>query len=568
MKGTIKLFSEELANKIAAGEVVESAFSVVKELVENSLDAKSSEIKISLEEAGLKSITVKDNGIGMSKEDALMSLKRHASSKIYDFSDLLKISSLGFRGEAIPSIASVSNFTLKTSDGKEGTKIIVKGGKEESISSMSLIKGTSICVKDLFYNTPARLKYIKNKYAELYNITTYLNKISLAYPSVKIILENNNKTIINTSGNGNIKDVISTIYSINLAKEIIYTEGDNNDYEVKIYLSPPSFTRRTSDSITVIVNGRSIKNYRLNKVITDIYSKYIPPKKYPYVILYIEADPQLLDVNIHPNKKDIKFSKMATLEMLIEDLIGKALKQEDLIPFIDSNKFSPIIETGINDFNYEDLSFDLEESYLDLKSFENIKIEFRDLRLIGVYQKTYLILEGPKALYLIDQHAAAERINYEKVLASFKNKKIKKIDLLIPYEMELEKKDLITFNKHKKLLEETGFKIDLFGDKSIIIRSVPDILNEKLYNYNLKDIILELLHEGDLDKDSYYHERAATIACKMSLKAKDNISENLINDLLTRLFKCDNPYNCPHGRPVIIKFSNYELEKMFKRIMN
>ena len=331
----IKVMDENLANKIAAGEVVEKTMNVVKELVENSIDAKSSSIKIDLVDSGVKEITVTDDGIGMDRNDATLAFSRHATSKLKDLEDLFNIESLGFRGEALPSIASVSRVTLKTSDGKTGTEVVIHGGNIESVNNSDLKQGTRITVKDLFYNTPVRLKYLKNLYIELSNIVEYVNKMALSFPKIKFTLTNNEKVLLNTDGSGNLLKVIYNIYGLDVSKKMIKIEGENRDYKVEGYISYPEVTRSTRSVITTLVNGRIIRNNDLNKCILDSYHTYIHEGKYPIIILNIEADPYLIDVNIHPTKMDIKFSSFDVLKELIHKVISSKLEQLTLIPKIE-----------------------------------------------------------------------------------------------------------------------------------------------------------------------------------------------------------------------------------------
>lgn len=567
MKNKIVLMPDNLANMIAAGEVIDKCVNIVKELVENSIDAGSKKIIVNLLSGGLKKIEVIDNGSGMTREDALMSLKRHATSKLLNEHDLFNIVTLGFRGEAIPSIASVSDMKIYTSSNDETTYLHVRGGElvEENIADLK--NGTKIVVTDLFFNTPVRFKYLKNIHNELASIVLYVNKLALAHPDIKFILTNDEKELLNTRGNNDIKEVIAKVYGLDVAKKVIYFKDNNLDYEIEGYYGYPELQKRTNSSITTIINKRVIKNYEINKTITDFYHNYMPPEKYPYVVLYINVDPSLIDVNIHPTKSDIKFSKMATLTMLIEDSLKEAFKKESLIPTITNDKFNLDFYEGTKLDFIENTSFDLTETYLDLKQYEEVEIDTKEkFRVIGIFRKTYIILENIDGLYLVDQHAAAEKINFEKVLKYLLEDNKTSIDLLVPIHLELEKNDLLLFDKDK--CKDLGFDIEVFGENDLVIRSVPSYLKDDNLKEDLKDIVLDILHNQKFDKKSFYYDIAATTACKMSLKAHDYLNIESSYDLVDRLFKCDNPYNCPHGRPTVIKFTVYEIERMFKRIMN
>ena len=370
----IKVMDEVLANKIAAGEVVEKTMNVVKELVENSIDAKSSEITIKLIDSGVKEIEVSDNGIGMDKEDAVMAFSRHATSKLKNLDDLFYIESLGFRGEALPSIASVSNVCLKTSNGETGTLVTLEGGENIKVSSCDLQEGTTITVSDLFYNTPVRLKYLKNLYVELSNIVEYVDKMALSYPDIKFCLINNDKVLLRTDGSGDLLKVIYQIYGADVTKKMISISGENDDYYISGFISYPEVTKSNRNGITTLVNGRVIKNNELSKIIIDSYHTYISKDKFPIVVLNIDVDPILIDINIHPTKMDIKFSKMDTLKELVTDLVTKKLKQLTLIPNAAVRDVSSIAEVSkqIKKSN-DDVSYN---SVLgDKTSYEEIKLD-------------------------------------------------------------------------------------------------------------------------------------------------------------------------------------------------
>ena len=328
----IQVMDEVLANKIAAGEVVEKCMNVVKELVENAIDAEADEIKIELVDSGVKEIKVTDNGIGMDQEDAVLAFSRHATSKLKQEYDLFHIHSLGFRGEALPSIASVSNVTLKTSNGTVGTEVEIHGGKILSVTSSDLGKGTSILVKNLFYNTPVRLKYLKNLYTELSYISEYVNKMALSYPQIRFTFTNNDKVLLKTDGSGRLLKVINDIYGLSVTKKMIEINQENEDYHISGYISYPELQKSNRSAITLLVNGRVIRNLDIIRYIADSYHTYIPQDRYPIVVMKIEVDPILVDVNVHPTKMDIKFSKMDSLKDLITQTITSKLESLTLIP--------------------------------------------------------------------------------------------------------------------------------------------------------------------------------------------------------------------------------------------
>lgn len=588
----IQIMDEILANKIAAGEVVEKTMNVVKELVENAIDAQSDEIKIELIDSGVKEVKVTDNGIGMDQEDAKLAFSRHATSKLKNLDDLFNIESLGFRGEALPSIASVSNIELKTSNGERGTYLTLSGGKDMRIEDSDLQKGTTITVKDLFYNTPVRLKYLKNLYVELANITDYVNKMALSYPNIKFTLINNGKILLDTDGKGDLRKVIYQIYGADVTKKMIEISGENDDYYIHGYISYPEMQKSNRNAITTLVNGRVIKNNELNKIITDAYHTYIPKDKFPIIVLNIDVDPILIDINIHPTKMDIKFSKMDTLKELVYDEITKQLEKLTLIPNISTRTEEAVRETTIplyqafhNDTKeepkYEETVLDfsvadtlpeedipqqdsIEEKIETKTEEEPRKARIKPMIPRGVVYLTYIIAENEDGMYIIDQHAAAERINYEKVLKSLKEKE-QPVDLLIPIKIELTSNEFLIIRNHLDMLKECAFVIEEFGDNTIIVRSHPNWIPENIAEECIRKVIDIVVSKENFDFDQFVWRMAATIACRMSIKANDYLSYEDQVWLLDNLRYCDNPFTCPHGRPTIITYTRYELEKLFKR---
>lgn len=593
----IQVMDENLANKIAAGEVVEKTMNVVKELVENAIDAESDEISIKLIDSGVKEITVTDNGIGMDKEDAKMAFLRHATSKLKSLDDLFNIDSLGFRGEALPSIASVSNIRLKTSNGEVGTLITLEGGKNLQISSSDLQKGTTITVSDLFYNTPVRLKYLKNLYVELANITDYINKMALSFPNIKFTLSNNGKILLNTTGDDNILKVIYEIYGVEVSKKMVEISAENDDYYLSGYISYPECSKSNRNSITTFVNGRIIKNNELNKVIVDTYHTYIPKDRFPIAVLQLDVDPSLIDINIHPTKMDIKFSKFSELKELLEKTISKKLKELTLIPNIEVKE----VEDNFNEENlsspkpiYEEVKLDFSISDSNIKYNQKNKNEDSSLSTnkkeeneddtpiaqedkkqrkikkmlpVGIVYETYIIAQNEDGMYIIDQHAAAERINYEKVLKSLKERQII-IDLLIPIKIELPSNEFLIVKENFDLLKELGFIAEEFGVNTVIIRSHPSWIAEDIADECIRKVVDIVSVKEEFNFDMFIWKMAATMACRMSIKAHDFINFQDQEYLLNELSYCDNPFTCPHGRPTIITYTKYDLEKLFKRVMD
>ena len=600
----IRVMSENLANKIAAGEVVEKCVSIVKELVENSIDAKSTDIRVELKEAGLREIKIIDNGIGMDREDAKLAFQRHATSKLYEDDDLFFIKSLGFRGEALPSIAAVANVVLKTCQNDIGTMIHIKGGKILEVSDSELRAGTVITINNLFYNTPARLKHLASPYSELANIVEYVNKMALSYPKVKFLLVNDDKEILNTDGSGNLLKVIKSIYGLNITKRMIEVKGENLEYKVHGYVSMPEVSRASRNYMTTIVNGRVVKNAVLNKTINEAYSKYKEDSRYPIVILIIETDPSLIDVNIHPSKLDIKFSNFDDLRELITGMIDKAIRDKLLIPKIENPKEEK------NNIKYENLSLNLEReiikddepddanyktklsdlinfnynSDLDIENFDgdskdvNIGNDIEDyvedlpsdrlpeLYPVGLALGTYMVCQNDTGIYLIDQHAAQERINYEKYSYLLSHPNSDTIGSIVPFVIELPTSDYLIIKNNMDILSKLNIEIEEFGQNSFRIVRHPTWFvkdREEVIVRNILEMIIK--EEKHFDLEKFIKNVAATMACKASIKGNTRITEEDMESLINQLRQCKNPFNCPHGRPTIIHFTIYEIEKMFHR---
>ena len=583
---SIKVMNEILANKINAGEVVEKCVSIVKELVENSIDAGSDDIKIYLKESGLKEIKVIDNGIGMDKEDAILAFQRHATSKLLKEDDLFNINTLGFRGEALPSIAVISEVVLKTTKDNVSTLIHIKGGKLLENTSCEARSGTTITVSNIFYNTPARLKYLKSPYSELANIVDYINKIALSYPNIKFKLVNDDKELLNTDGSSNLLKVIKEIFGLDVAKRMIYIKEENEDYEIDGYISLPEVTRRTKNNMITLVNGRVIKNYELNNTINDAYHTFKEDSRYPIVVLNIKADPVLLDVNIHPTKLDVKFSNFENLTELITQSITSALKTKLLIPKIEAKEkisvptyeeikldFNNTIEEEQQEYkknleNYingnDILKKEIEEETVVEQIKNNEKLE--ELYPIGIALGTYIICENDKGIYLIDQHAAKERINYEKYKYILTHPKQDSISLLIPIILEYPLNEYIIIKENIDFIRSLNIEIEDFGSNSFRITAHPTWLPSGFEEEAIKKILdLIINKEKDFSIEKFNDRLAMTVSCKMSKKANTYSSISEMENLIKDLKKCNNPYHCPHGRPTIIHYSIYELEKLFKR---
>ena len=571
----INVMSENLANKIAAGEVVERIANVVKELVENSIDAGSQNIKIELLLSGTKLIKIVDDGCGMSRDDAKLCFSRHATSKIKNENDLYFINTLGFRGEALAAISSVSNIVLDTYDGNESTYLNLKAGKFITEKTGSMRKGTIIEVSELFYNTPARLKFMKSLNAELALTVNYIEKIALSHPDISFTLFNDGREMIKTSGSNDIYKVIHEIFGLNVSKNMIKIEAENYDYIINGYISNLNLSKSNRNSMITLVNGRVVSNQSVNRTIKDAYHTVLAENKFPIVVINIETDPTLIDVNIHPTKQDIKFSKLESLDDLLFSTIRTALNEADntFKGYQEEVKESPVDYNHENNYRYTErkiedvrLQFDDEQEEIKYDS-EAVKKEDVFVKPVGLALGTYLIAQDEDIMYMIDIHAANERINYERYMEALRNRDVYTTSMLFPITLEYPKNEFMRIHDHIDFLRNVGFKVEEFGINTFRVTEHPSWLKEGYEEESIRRIF-ELVSEikGEFDRVKFNEKAAIRLACKMSVKANTNIGYKEQEELLNRLFKCEFPYTCPHGRPTVIKYPIYELEKMFKRV--
>lgn len=615
--GKIIQLNDALSNKIAAGEVVERPASVVKELVENAIDANSTIIEIEVEEAGLSKIRIIDNGDGMEEEDALMAFSRHATSKIKDETDLFRIRSLGFRGEALPSIASVARLEMKTSTGEAGTRVVIEGGKVEVFEKASSRKGTDITITDLFYNTPARLKYMKTVHTELGNITDIVNRLSLSHPEVSFRLIHNDRKLLHTNGNGDARQVLASIYGLNIVKKMIPINESSLDFTVNGWIALPEVTRASRNYITTLINGRFIKNYPLVKAIQEGYHTLLPIGRFPIVMLNIEMDPILVDVNVHPSKMEVRLSKEQELNGLVSNAIKMAFKTKELIPSglvrekeekpkseqtflnLDHIPFEKtqepkrdlrtIFEKKVeNDLQAEKYStfpsfFEKEvvketpyaedaRAYPSVQEEEEVQQEKESSRVpplypIGQMHGTYIFAQNEKGLYIIDQHAAQERIKYEYFKEKVGQVRKELQEMLVPLTFEYSTDEYMKIMENKDELADVGVFIEPFGINSFIVRSHPQWFPKGEEKEIIEDMIEQLLLMKKVDIKKLREEAAIMMSCKASIKANHYLQNSEIQSLLDELRRTSDPFTCPHGRPIIIHYSTYEMEKMFKRVM-
>lgn len=576
----IRVMSENLANKIAAGEVVEKCASVVKELVENAIDAGSTHIKVNLEDGGIKKIEVIDDGSGMDRDDARLAFARHATSKIYKDDDLYFIETLGFRGEALASIASVSEVNMLTCSGEVGTHVHIKGGLMDLVEDAQARIGTTITITNLFYNTPARLKYLKSEVTEANNCIRYIEKLALSKPDIAFTLTNNDRVVVKSSGSGNLLKCIHEIYGLNTSSNMLEIASSSDDFEISGFVSKPSVLKKNRNHLNTIVNGRVVRNNEINRAINDAYNTYKHEGFYPVVVINIETDPTLVDVNIHPTKQDIKISKIENLEKLLYNTIKKALYDNLLVPNAlvdeslnnvkdDFDESRYVVENSNNTTIIQTkLDFATPKDIEDISAEKNTELKTLNLYPIGQVHGTYIIAEDEDAMYILDQHAAHERVNYEMIKKKFHDSEVTITDMLVPLSIELSTSDFNTFMENKSVLDELRFKIEEFGINTIVIKAHPTWLAKNFEGDNLRSIIDLVITSGkNFNKDRFLDSLAKMVSCKMSVKANEHLSFEEMDQLLKDLVKCDNPYNCCHGRPSIMRFSSYELEKMFKRVI-
>lgn len=599
----IKQLDDILANKIAAGEVIERPANVVKELVENSIDASSSKIDIIIEEGGMNLIQIIDDGSGMDKDDARLCFSRHATSKIYNDQDLFCIQTLGFRGEAIPSIASISHFVLKTSDGSQGSTVIYEFGKFIEQKQSDLNRGTNISVSKLFQNVPARLKYIKSVNAEFAHIQNYVERLSLSHPDIAFTLIHNDKTTYKTNGNGNLLEVIHQIYGLSVVKNMLNLKAGNDEFQIEGFIGKIEVNRASKNHIVTMVNHRIVKNQVAIDAINQAYRKYLADNRYPIAVINIEIDPYLVDVNVHPSKLEVKFSKEYELKKLIFDAVSKTLENVNLTYQVKEERpvFKPQLDQMDLDIDFrQEIPTKVQEkpqaSFIQEKKqplfvheekneyitepveklveepiqLEKVEVSLKEMKkkifVKAQIHGTYIVGEDDSGMYLIDQHAAQERINYEYFLEKYSHPDMTMRDLLIPITVEYPLSECMMIEERKDLLKEVGIDLEPFGN-GFIIKQLPMWMNQINEHLFIEDMIQQILKDNKIDLLSLQEHAIATLSCKASLKGNSHLSIESMQTIVDNLMRCDNPYVCPHGRPTIIHYSAYELEKLFKRVV-
>ncbi|GEK28227.1 DNA mismatch repair endonuclease MutL [Furfurilactobacillus siliginis] len=645
-----------LADQIAAGEVVERPASVVKELVENAVDAHATTIDVLVDEAGLKTIQIVDDGDGISDDDVELAFSRHATSKITSREDLFRVHSLGFRGEALPSIASVADVWLKTATGKgAGSEVHIKGGELVSHTAGQSRPGTEVTVSDLFFNTPARLKYLKSPQTELANIVDMVNRIALGHPDVAFSLTHNGRELLRTAGRGDVQQVIAGIYGVQTARKMVAISGEDADFKLTGYVSLPELTRASRNYISILINGRYIKNFQLTKALIKGYGSKLMVGRYPLAVLNLTMDPFLVDVNVHPTKQEVRLSKEAQLGDLIDKAVYNRLAQENLIPdayqnlhgedTFDANQLAdqlsqvsatrdgkvqvhyarpqasenaipgeqtafpetsaaalpdalptqaltPIVIHHASEMDDESLTaFDARyqkavapfagesaptvavsqepmEMVPETKASTDGKQRFPDLTYIGQMHGTFLFAQAADGLYLVDQHAAQERIKYEYYRVQIGEVSRDLQNLLVPIVLDYPTSDVLKINDQQAALAELGLILEPFGNNSFIVRQHPTWFVAGQEEATIREMIDWILNDHSLTVAKFREKTAIMMSCKRSIKSNHHLDERQARALLHDLAQTENPFNCPHGRPVVVHFTNADMEKMFKRIQD
>lgn len=607
----IRLLSKEISEKIAAGEVVERPVSMVKELVENSIDAGASLIVVEIKNGGKTYLRVTDNGEGIPSNQASLAFQRHATSKISKADDLDHIGTLGFRGEALSSIAAVSRteFITKTADEKTGTRLFISGGDllEESVTGCP--DGSTIIVRDLFFNTPARLKFLKPDATESSLIIDFVSQMALAYPKIKFRLINNEQPLFSTSGKGDRLEGIHTLYGKISSRKLIPIQFEHQEYRLEGYVSDPSESRSNRKGQVLFVNGRAINNKPMERGIDRAFAQRLFDGRYPVAYLFLELPPEELDVNIHPNKREIRFHKEPEIERFIENAVYQALQQLDAIPQVLNEKslhkqqsewlrsadtepasINPIqvdiksllstmreqqqiAETSILEFREEmqndliNLSSDsLQSDRSQPVSNQSSDRRFHpeELRILSTIFNTYILAASDDTLFLIDQHAAHERVLFEKIMAQYEASEKNRQTMLVPFSLNCSIGHAANWEAWIDEISKIGFSLSLFGPNTLLVKEIPFFMTLDGAQRFLSDF-LDQLDDMHSPPDRRIIEKAASRACKEAVKGNESLTGEEISELLKSLSKCDNPLSCPHGRPTFIRLSQSEIEKKFRR---
>ena len=630
----ITVLDQNTINKIAAGEVIERPSSVVKELLENAIDAKATAVTVEIKEGGTSVIRVTDNGCGISKDEVSLAFLRHSTSKIKSVEDLFTVSSLGFRGEALASIAAVSQVELitKTSVGLTGTRYQIDGGEERSLEEIGAPEGTTFIARNLFYNTPARKKFLKSPMTEGAHVAELVEKIALSHPEISIRFIQNNQNKLHTSGNHNLKDIVYTVFGREIASNLLEVSADKTEVSVTGFIGKPVIARGNRNYENYFINGRYIKSTIICRAIEEAYKPFMMQHKYPFTMLHFIIEPEMLDVNVHPTKMELRFRDGEMVYHMVYQAVANALAHKELIPKVELEKPEddkrglagkkgpspePFEERRLRAMERQALqtdfpkrltpvqqpSFVMEKDDVaenwgktgrmtgetEIPSSENAPIQISpadkpqqmDLfdgkllepksrtmhKLIGQLFDTYWLVEFNDHLYIIDQHAAHEKVLYEKTMATLKIREYTSQLVNPPIILTLNRNEEVLLNRHLKYFADIGFEIEPFGGREYAVRGVPANLFSIAKKELLMEMIDDLSEDGSVQNPDIIYDRVATMSCKAAVKGGNKLSAAEANELIDQLLSLENPYACPHGRPTIISMSKYELEKKFKRIV-
>lgn len=615
----IAILNQETIDKIAAGEVVERPCSVVKELVENAIDAGSTAITVEIKEGGISFIRITDNGCGIERDQVAVAFYRHSTSKIRSAEDLLTVKSLGFRGEALSSISAVARVELitKTYDELTGTRYVIEGSKELSNEEIGAPDGTTFIVKDLFYNVPARRKFLKTAQTEGSYISDMVEKLALSHPDISFKFINNNQTKLHTSGNGNRKDIIYHIFGREISSSLLEVKHECEYFKVEGFIGKPVITRGNRNYENYFINGRYVKSNILSRAIEEAYKSFLMQHQYPFTVLYFTFFSEL-DVNVHPTKMELRFDNNNEIYVELCDTIYAILSHKEMIPEVpvdstpahkkivheykepipepfekrrinevraaesrsvygqsvtsavkDYSAIEPAVKTPKTSTAYEPAQAvtGTQQTLGDYDKVFLTESSKKQFSIIGQLFKTYWLIEFEDKLYIIDQHAAHEKVLYEKTMARLANKDFTSQRISPPIVMTLDARECEMLEKYRPQIEQFGYEVEHFGGKEYMISAIPD----NLFNIDMKDLFIEMLDDfsnatGRQTPD-IITEKVASMSCKAAVKGNDKLTLPEINKLIDELLSLDNPYNCPHGRPTIISMSKYEIEKKFKRIV-
>lgn len=599
----IAILDEVTANQIAAGEVIERPASVVKELVENALDAQADEIRVELEDGGKKLIRVADNGIGMSREDALLSLRRHATSKLHSADDLFNIRTLGFRGEALPSISSISKTEIVTRrDGDDcGTHVIVTGGDVVEVSDAGAPVGTSVSVHELFYNLPARQKFLKTAQTELSHVSELVSRFAISHNEADITLVHNGKTIFRSSGSNRPVDSVLTVFGRDAAESVVQINGRSGPYRITGLVSRPSYSKANRSAQLFFVNRRCVRNRNLIHALDEAYRGILPQGRFPLLIAFVEVDPELVDVNVHPTKMEVKFSKEWEIHNLLAMSIRDALSSSTISP--DGSDILPVAATSVQrptfTPSYTPPPRAIPSTSLDLESFRQalqsrmsepvgmppmtpvvtgpMPVEEQELApadpndflvgavVIGQARNMYIIAQSPAGVLLIDQHVAHERIIHDQLSGMKGQMSMQR--LMMPLTMMFGHREALVLENKLDEMRSMGFEIEPFGKDTFVVRTIPALIAEKNYEQILRDTVEELAELTATRRLLVQRDAIiTTTACKMAVKAGDRLAPEEMIRLIEDLRRTSNPYLCPHGRPIVVCFTNRDLDKLFGRM--